>query len=325
MIWKFLGVSGDEDFNISAQGWFKITIVAASIGFLFFVLSGLAVLSQPDPDTKQKTSQAFAPFLVGIVATVTFFAAIWRGKLNSEQIRQQKRQNDAKDEENIAKLLMDGAKMLGEEKDSHVLAGISALQAVVVTPKSKFAPHAMDVLGDFVIEHLASQNKPRALNAARIAVSQGARSGYFSDRKIEVITEDEDIPSVYSGFEIVTYRGGWILQEHIDGIIAGHRVNFDNVQFDHCVFKEKLPGIKACEFLGCNFEKIAVTTIKNNKFDSCDFSGTKFTSFSKGFPRGYREHLSKLKEMKCFFDPANPPSGLGVEDWSVFLEVESKT
>ncbi|WP_332304688.1 hypothetical protein [Rhizobium sp. GR12] len=320
MIWKFLGVSGEEDFNISAQGWFKITIVAAAIGFLFFVLSGLAVLSQPDPDTKQKTSQAFAPFLVGIVATVTFFAAIWRGKLNSEQIRQQKRQNDAKDEENIAKLLLDGAKMLGEDKDSHVLAGISALQAVVVTPDSKFAPHAMDVLGDFIIENLANKTKPTALNAARLAVNHGARAGYITDRRIEIVSDDDDFPSLYLGFKAVKYMGGWVSQAHIKSLDREYGVNFENVKFDACDFTERLPKARNCEFLGCSFQTIGIVLIKNNVFDTCNFSGTKFTSLSENLPDNYKRSLKQLGEINCFYDINNPPTGLGIDDWSVFLE-----
>ncbi len=95
MISRLFAATTEEDFNLSANGWFQLTLIAAALGFIFFLCSGITVATQPNAETKQKISQAFAPFLVGAVAIVTFCAAIWRGKLNSEQIKQQKRQNDA--------------------------------------------------------------------------------------------------------------------------------------------------------------------------------------------------------------------------------------
>ncbi|UXT43231.1 hypothetical protein FY137_18350 [Agrobacterium tumefaciens] len=324
MIWKFLGVSGDEDFNISAQGWFKITIVAAAIGFLFFVLSGLAVLSQPDPDTKQKTSQAFAPFLVGIVATVTFCAAIWRGKLNSEQIKQQKRQNDAKDEENLAKLMMDGAKMLGEEKDSHVLAGIAALQAVVATPNTKFATHSMDLLADYTSENIAKDQTSRAVNSARIALNVGAESGYVSNRRIEVKAAlPDDLHEIFNGFTRAKYVGGWITNDVYRQLKNLRNFEFDAVKFDDCTFSETLRGMRGCEFNECKFVTIGLGHIKGNSFDRSDFSGAKFTKLGRTslLSKAQEKELAKLKQSGCFFDENNPPTGLGISDWSLFLNV----
>lgn len=322
MPWSFWTVDNEEDFNVSAQNWFRITITFASLGFLFFILSGFVVLAQPDVDAKQKTSQTFAPFLIGIVALVTFCAAIWRGKLNSEQIRQQKRQNDAKDDENIAKLMMDGAKLLDEDKDSHVLAGIAALQAVVVTPSTKFSTHAMDVLADFIIERMADTSKVRTSDAARKALNMGATAGMISSRTVEVKALDpEDTHENYNGFRRIRYSSGWITSEIYESLMNIKNVSFIDVKIDECTLKEKLGSFDKCEFFGCRFETIRLTQIKRNSFHDCDFSGTKFTTFSKVGKISQRDvpKLVALKNNNCFFKTANPPTGLDIQNWQDYL------
>ncbi|WP_333631684.1 hypothetical protein [Agrobacterium cavarae] len=325
MIWKLLGVSADEDFNISAQGWFKITICAAAVSFVFFVCSGLTVLAQSTTSEMQKVSQAFAPFLVGLVATVTFCAAIWRGKLNSEQIKQQKRQNDAKDEENLAKLMMDGAKMLGEEKDSHVLAGIAALQAVVATPDTKFATHSMDLLADFASENISTIEKSRSVNSARIALNTGAASGYCSSRRIEVTAaHEEEFHEVYNGFARVKYMGGWIVEETYQSLQTFRTVEFESVKFEGCTFTVPLRGFRRCEFQECKFSEVGLTLIRANSFENCDFTRTKFTKLSRSrdLNQAQKKEIAKLKTLGCFYNASNPPTGLGITNWAQFLNIK---
>ncbi|MBM7322411.1 hypothetical protein JS562_04615 [Agrobacterium sp. S2] len=311
MIWKFLGVSDDEDFNMSAQGWFKLAIVAASVGLVFFVCSGLVVLAQQDANDMQKVSQAFAPFLVGFVAIVTFCAAIWRGKLNSEQIRQQKRQNDANDDANLAKLLQEGAKLLGEDnKTSYQLAGIATFKVLISDPKKRFSIEAMDLLADFYMS--AGSDEEQALEFARLSLITGQMQGARSTLILRPSGQN-DWPAI-SGFARQEYTGGTIDAESYEVITRDDCV-FKKVRFVGCTVEVHHHIFESCVFDRCSIKSIddPYDDTLENEFTKCDFSGC---YVERHFPA---ESMWELKDRGNWFNASNPPHHYEFSDWERIL------
>lgn len=322
MLKKWPAAGSEEDYNLSARRWFSGTVVAAALSFLFVLCAGAVVLAQRDADTSQKVSQSFAPFFVGAMAVVTFCGAVWRGKLGSEQIRQQKRQNDAKDDENLAKLLMDGTKLLGEEKDSHVLAGVAALEAVVLSPKAVFSAQAMNILADLIEAVYKDSTKAKIMTAAVQAINNGAALERRSDRVLRLdydgITPND--ASIINGVKALHLKNASIGYYQFEKIIDAKRLSFENCELEECTVYDNHNRFKKCSFMGASIKTMNTRFLSSNRFDDCDFSGARFFGQGPVTATKHAHPFAHLRENRNFFHAENPISGGSRITWPDYLQ-----
>lgn len=312
----------EEDYSLSARRWFRGTVIAAALTVVFIVCAGAVVLAQRDAEVSQKVSQAFAPFFVGAMAAVTFCGAVWRGKLGSEQIRQQKRQNDAKDDENLAKLLMDGTKLLGEEKDSHVLAGVAALEAVVVSPKAVFSAQAMNILADLIEAVYKDASKTKVVTAAVQAINNGAALDRRSDRVLR-LDYDGVIPNnapIVNGVKVLHLKNATVGYFELQKIRDAKRLIFDNCELEDYTVDGNHNRIKKCGLFQASIKTMNTRFLANNRFENCDFSGAKFMGPIPAKPEGKPHPFAHLGRNENYFRAEDPISGGSHVVWAEYLQ-----
>lgn len=270
------GIPGEEDFTHSAWAWFQITIVAVALTMIFFVCGGIVVIMQDTAPAQQQVSQAFAPFFLGAAGIVTFCGAVWRGKLNSEQIKQQTRQNNASDEANFARLLQEGAKLLAEpDKEAHVIAGISTLEILVGDPQRRFAEEAMDLLADLLMKTYGPRGLDKINRSVIRALQKGEDLGIRS--RVEgtfVRLPDSDTYRFawhyVPGFRSLTFKGGRLNSANLDRM-AKYIKQLSDVIISDWTYRR---GVKcaACKFSNCKVDDITAGALQRNTFDNCDFT-----------------------------------------------------
>lgn len=320
---KLFGAASVEDFEQSAHFWFQAALIVAAITFVFFFCAGLVVLAQKDADASQRVAQSFAPFFVGWIAAVTFCGAVWRGKITSEQSKQQRRQNDAKDEENLGKLLIDGTKLLGETAESHVLAGIAALQTVASSQAQTFSTSAMDILVDIVEKKYRKEQEMTVYLAARRAVSAGALAGNSSTRSITLdIGGSRSVPKI-EGVRMLTVVNGEISPLSYTRLSELKMFGMRNVRLRRAVIGREAKNIRDCVFTQCKIQSFYTAFIMANDFIECDFSGAEFTSVTR-LSEGAREKFASLLDKGNYYVAGEPIISGAVIDWSPYFAVKHR-
>lgn len=322
MLRKRQAAESEEDYSLSARRWFSGTVAAAALSFLFIVCAGAVVLAQRDADTSQKVSQSFAPFFVGAMAAVTFCGAIWRGKLSSEQIKQQKRQNDAKDDENLAKLLMDGTKLLGEEKDSHVLAGVAALEAVVVSPKAVFSAQAMNILADLVEAVYKDVTKAKVMSAAVQAINNGAALDRRSDRVLRLDYHGV-VPNnapIVNGVKVLHLKNATVGYFELEKIRDAKRLFFENCELEEYTVDGNHNRIKKCSLFQASIKTMNTRFLTSNRFEDCDFSGARFLGQGPAKPADKPHPFTHLGITGNYFRAEEPIIGGTHVVWAEYLQ-----
>ena len=269
------------------ETWFANALASMIVTVIAGAFAAVWVFSADMPTLMVQRAQAFTPFGAALLAIVTFCTVAWRGVLNTEQLerqadqlQQQIRQNDAKDEENLAKLLLDGTKLMGAEEEAHVLAGIAVLQAVATAQNGRFATEAMNILlgagGDY-----CTDNEKKVLYEACAAALAGAVSmNRFGTREL-VLTAPSDgfsWPDIH-GAQRVSLSGGRIsgftsksLPEKL--LKNNKNVSIKRVKISFAKIKKEI-NFSECEFERCTIEAFNPYFIRNNIFKKCDFSNAK--------------------------------------------------
>ncbi|MGR8925048.1 hypothetical protein ACU8MB_15030 [Rhizobium leguminosarum] len=321
--------------QIKAETWFALAIAGFFITLTVF--SGVAIwVFTGEPSLVLQRAQAFTPFGGALIATVTFCTIAWRGVLNTkqleyqaeqirhqaEQLGQTRRQNDAKDDENLAKLLMDGTKLLGEERESHVLAGVAALQAVVTSPRGAFSSQAMDILADLVEATYSDLAKAKIFDAAREAVNLGAAAGRMSTRTLRLTFADGNKRWVYAinGVARVTYQSAEIDDMEYVRFVDLNRVRFEGCEFTGVTVDGNHRNFVDCILSSCEIRTMTSGFLIKNAFDNCDFSGARFTG-----PRPVRKKdrphpWQNLRDRGNWFRQENPIIGDARIVWEDFFE-----
>ena len=321
--------------QIKADTWFALAIAGFFITLTLF--SGVAIwVFTGEPNLALQRAQAFTPFGGALIATVTFCTIAWRGVLNTKQLEYQaeqighqadqlgqtRRQNDAKDDENLAKLLMDGTKLLGEPRESHVLAGVAALQAVVTSPRGAFSPQAMDILADLVEVTYTDHAKVKIFDAAREAVNLGAAGGRMSTRMLRLTYAGVDNRWVYAinGVARVTYVSAEIDDMEYLRFADLSRVRFEGCEFTGVIVDGNHRNFVDCTLSSCEIRTMASGFLMKNAFDNCDFSGAKFTG-SRPVPKKDRPHpWQNLRDRGNWFKQENPIISDARIVWEDFLD-----
>lgn len=311
--------------QIKAETWFALAIAAFAITAVIFGLMGLWIFTE-DAAQALPRAQAFTPFGAALIAIVTFFTIAWRGVLNTrqleyqaDQIVQSRRQNDAKDDENLARLLQDGAKLVGEyEKPPHVLAGIATLSVVVQDPKKRFGEQAMDILADFILYCYNEPKLQSAYAAAARAMGNGADNDLRSSAHISLTRPIADDRSWIPVRGVrASYSGGTarrVKLSDFDLKMPPHYDPFMNVQFEMCEVDQDV-WVENCTFVRCKITLIDGDVLGTSKFISCDFSGARISSSVFG-----HSHFTEGSGGN-YYRRQTPPEEPGDFNWKTELTV----
>jgi hypothetical protein len=310
--------------QVSAETWFALAIAAFLITLCIFGMAAGWVFLSGDDDI-QRRAQAFTPFGGALIAIVTFFTIAWRGVLNTkqleyqasqlqhqaEQLAQSRRQNDTKDEENLAKLLMDGTKLLGEEKESHVLAGIAALQAVVVSPRDTFAPQAMDILVDVISQTYKDDGRSKVFDAARRAVNNGASAGRASTRRLTLEYDDASDKEIQAinGVDHLIYKGASVYSVEYNRLSDRKFVSFVACTIEDVTIDGNHRNFRDCTISSARILTMSASFLTQNRISDSDFSGARY---SGSHPRAIRDKphpFDNLKDQGNSYEAENPPTG----------------
>jgi hypothetical protein len=319
--------------TIKESTWLSLAIAAGLISIL--VLSFL--LSWSLQESEQGASKRLEILkLIGAacVTIVTLLTVIWRGAVTTrqadqqfQQIEQQIRQNDAKDEEILAKLLIDGTKLVTDkdEIEETVLAGIVALETVITAPNGRFASQAMDILGG-TIQHWFNFYPDTVLRASIRAVDSGVALGRYSKRRINVsakkpdgsINNNQRLVAI-NGFAHVKYVGGVFLDEEYSRFKDLDKVSFSRVEFDACnsILSSYYLG---CVFLNCKFSEYQCGKIWQDDVKNCDFSGARTVNPNKPNAVFTEDQLEILRNRGNYYYSDNPPEPYPGIVWSDYLE-----
>ncbi|MFC5760548.1 hypothetical protein [Rhizobium sp. GCM10022189] len=313
--------------NVKSETWFALAIAAFIITVLLFAGFGIVVITAV-PNERVQIAQAFTPFGAGLAAIVTFFTVAWRGVLNTRQLEYQaeqlahaRRQIESNDSANYARLLQDGAKLLGEkERQASLLAGIASLDIVIADPERRYGVEAMDLLADYVATRYGSEKLDRPLSAALRALANGEERGIIS--RVSA-TFERGVGATLNwlnirGFKHVTYEGGVIRGEahkranerkdaarFVKVTVIGSQVVEDDQYID-------------CNFTNCRIRSIDASELVSHEFTNCDFSGAEIRNFDEELLISLDAAGEQFK--RNYFYSDDPPITGGFEaDWTGVL------
>ncbi|WP_421413515.1 hypothetical protein [Agrobacterium tumefaciens] len=281
--------------TIHENQWYAFAITSAiftaiAICAAFFWVFGDGF----DGEADLKKAQALAPFGVALFALVTFCTASWRGSINT-------RQADQAEREGRAKLLQEGAKLLGQlDNPAHISAGIATLEILAVGGDERLAIQAMNLIADFVQAQMADSHDNQFREEAFSALANAAALGRVAKRSIRFKT-DTGLTNWESllGMRSVSYTGG-----SIDGGFFG---NFEDRK-EYRYRGVKISGLERlivdhrfedCDFSYCDIKAYGSewgpSPSENLRFKNCNFSGCDFVEAKKAIPdfRQGDNHLYK--------------------------------
>ncbi|WP_019567241.1 hypothetical protein [Agrobacterium sp. 10MFCol1.1] len=311
--------------KITEKDWYVISISLVLIGLTCFLFASSWVLSAPDLKAMKERVDISSPFATIFLALVTFSTVAWRGLVGARQADQQKAQNDANDDANYAKLLQEGAKLLGDpNKHQDQLAGLATLEVVINEPKRRFSRQALNVVANFYasMHNDVSKDAARAYqtnSSARLAHSvifNANSSGMKSTirAKFSAQTPDMRWPGI-AGFEHQSYSGGTLTKNALEVI------SLDSFSVRNAVIHRGNYPVKNGTYDACTFQMSEVSRISemdyhfdNHRFERCNFSGCKFHDD----PADIDEVLN-LRKQKNWYDVDNPPQFEREVEWNRFL------
>ncbi len=322
-------MSKDEKINdrpiLSEDDWFALAVASVVIGFVLFGFVAAWIMTTNDLEAAKERIDVAVPFATVYLAVVTFFTVAWRGLVSARQADQQKAQNDANDDASYAKLLQEGAKLLGDStKAQDQLAGLASLEVVIHEPRKRFSPQALDVVAHFYSSIHKNISKADAASYHSNAVASFARSimnkASSADMRSSIRasfsanTPDMQWPGV-SGFQRQEYYGGRFANTQLEKICRDE-FKIDNAQIWKVEFPYKHAIITNCVFRWCKVRRLEDIDVEfdGNKFENCDFSGCNFASD----PNSIDDALS-LRQAGNWFDIDRPPLFKEVFDWGKIL------
>lgn len=315
---------------LTENHWYSLAITSAIFTALAILTAFIRIFGDGfDGEADLKFAQTLAPFGVALFAVVTFCTAGWRGSINTRQANQS-------ESEGRAKLLQEGAKLLAEtEKPSHVSAGIATLGVLVAGSDKDYAFQAMNLLADFVEDHMridhTNRHRPQISGVMRTGEQNGVNTG--RDITFDCThnpNEDWDDDPTYwhyvPGFVEVRYRSG----------IFAHDVHYElenlrNVVFHDVQIRGWYPINVDERFYRCSFSNCDIASVSSllslsgyhnfaYAFERCDFSGCQIH---------VDDLINKdLKKQRNYYVAGNPPVLVGRRsaaiDWTKVLLCEEK-
>jgi hypothetical protein len=287
---------------MTEQQWYLGAVVSAFLTAAAFALGFIWIFSDGfDPTSDVPLAQALSPFGVAFFGLVTFCTVGWRGSINARQVDQSER-------EGRAKLLQEGAKLLGEkENPSHVSAGVATLELLITGPDSKLAVQAMNLVADYIQGEMATSHDHRFRDETFAALANGAKLGREASRTLrfsapmnsEQVRLEQWQPLL--GVRRVDYIGGTaeggLFGEFVDATsftYSGVRIEFfEKVRVSY--------RFRDCWFAYCDIAAIDDRfndDIEASRYSHCDFSGCSF---------GKRDLIPDFRPGNSYFSSRRPP------------------
>ncbi|WP_320202357.1 hypothetical protein [Agrobacterium rosae] len=303
---------------ITENHWYALAITSAIFTTLAILAAFLWIFFDGfDGETDLKKAQAVAPFGVALFALVTFCTVAWRGSVNVRQANQAER-------EGRAKLLQEGAKLLGEAANpSHVSAGIATLEILITGPDEKLAIQAMNLVADFVQREMQGSHHHPFREEAFASLSSGASLGRRANRSLTFDCSKSELGGVWfniDGVKWVSFKGGSIMGGVLGGFEDRENYRYSDcdilmmdINLDSRFTKSKIKhcNIKSIDFMF--YMKQYAPTV-----EGCDFSGAVFDKFNNDYFEmfsGSQNYYSRSMPPTCKLDVA--------PDWSSFLDVKN--
>ncbi|CAN7429753.1 pentapeptide repeat-containing protein [Rhizobium rhizogenes] len=307
----------------SERHWYAASISLVIVGLTVGVFAGAWILSADKLLDMKERVEVAAPFATIFLALITFCTVAWRGMVSSRQADQQRRQNDANDEVNLAKLLQEGAKMLAEEaRQAQVLAGIATLDIVIADPQKRLGIQAMDLVATYVQDHYGKEPLNVMINAALRVLANGETRGIISRIDGDFTRDPKNVHAYWMnirGFSSINYRGGAMRGPTYKRVAQRpEEVMFVKVHLENCDIVQECMYFE-CTFEGCRFTSIYFGAFSDCIFRDCDFSSARVTS-----PIGEtgKKILAKVKGSRNFYYADSPPFATGIDiDWANSLMV----
>lgn len=311
--------------SVSEGKWESLSVSSAIFTFVCFSAVAVWILEGGIEQGDVWKIQIFTPFGVALFAGVTYCTVNWRGKITTRQADLAASQLRLSERESKAKLLQEGAKLLGElGKPSHVSAGISTLAILILSDDEEFAVQAMNLVADLVQREMASSDDHVHREEAFLALKKGQEIGRQSDREIRFDANSSETRwKILYGVKNVLYVGGCFLGLNGKVDVIPYDMHFSGVKFDIC--ENMIFGglLSRCQFNECSISEVqnfwsSTEPEMEHEFNDCDFSGAVFESV---------ETLRWICGNNNYFVYGNPPviaSGKSVE-WKKYFDIEENS
>ncbi|MBD1548135.1 hypothetical protein [Roseibium aggregatum] len=138
--------------TFSEDIWLALAIASAVFTLLGLLFAFWWVFLDPAVgDHMTERSRAVTPFLAAGAAAVTFFSVLWRGTINSRQADEDRRQNDSREEAELALLLEKASDFVASERPEKVSLGLTMFETVVLADNRKYAAPALELVYDQLV------------------------------------------------------------------------------------------------------------------------------------------------------------------------------
>ncbi|MDM9628593.1 hypothetical protein QTL95_22100 [Rhizobium sp. S152] len=267
--------------SLTENHWYSLAVSSAIFTALATVTAFIWIFGNGfDGDADLKMAQTLSPFGVALFAIVTFCTVGWRGSINTRQANQAER-------EGRAKLLQEGAKLIGEtDKASHVSAGIATLEIVISGEDARLAVQALNLIADYIQNRQDPTNTDQIQAAAFDALRSGEARGHRAERTLAFKASS---PSSRPEWDVVPavshtrFIGGTF-----SGFTNDYYNNIDRNAFVGCLIFGVARGLDASsKFFECEFKLSKIDSLPSsngvleNAFTDCDFSACVFGSINE--------------------------------------------
>lgn len=300
----------------NALGWVVCYFIAAGVVEVFFYIFRDYIGELFGAKDSLWTIENFIKVAIGIFALFAFVVTIWRGNLHAQQVSGQmeqlklgREQLEKTEDNNIAKLLVDSTKLLGDDmSDAEKIAGVACL-AQIIEAKSKFAKQAVDILILFCKRISSKEETGIYMGSAKYIYFFHALKAIDRYAEMQKNTITLDYITVYEprrGAQIITFQ-------FLQGIV------YRQVHFFNMVFTDKIAPfyINGCQFENCIIddksrfvfspvkrllEGMFDTTYYNTFFRNCIFIAGQ--NDASGYSRTENFISHEHKFYNCYYDDA---------------------
>ncbi|MEX3008990.1 hypothetical protein [Hoeflea sp. TYP-13] len=302
-------------------------IVAATL--MLTICGGAWVLGGDGIDTAEDRSAFIRNMGLALVGVIGLPLAIWRSMIAQQQANASenqviisRQQIAALEKNNLYQQLAKGAELLAEEESGKREAGVATLEAIGNSEDAQFSQQAMDLLAIFIQREYRHGHDPKTglCQAAITALNRCGWSGIMSTKELVFSPEIEHADEQYrrsihwdliTAAKSVRYFDGTFKFEVIQS--AGQtKIRFFHSRFVRCTLVSVLE-FSGCEFDRCSISEVSSETLKDNFFESCDFSGCRLYGFLPSVagpklpPMQYHDPLGRDRLTDCYYNRHSPP------------------